>query len=111
MACNLIGTWFIVVIGHQIDGIDIPLNRCHFGVSEILVRRARCNREVEPSVVLLCLLVKSLTQLFEKQSKVLLILSAKRMTRPDHSRILPVNIETIEIVVSQKFNNTLDEEL
>src|ERR1700733_26561 len=110
MACGRIGARFVVVVSHQIDRINVPLNLCHLGMIEILIRSSRRNREVEPPVTPFRLPTESLSQLFEQQSKILLVFSAEGVAGSDHARIFPVDIETIEIIAGEKVHNTLDKE-
>ena len=100
----------VVVVGHQVDGIDILLHLAHLGVGEKVGRGAGRDRDVEPPVKLLFLLVEALAKLLEEQRVVLLVLGAEMISGADLAWVLPVDVESVEIVAVDELDDAVDEE-
>jgi len=71
------GAWLVVVVGHQVDRIEIALGLGHLRVGQELVRCACGDGEIEPSS-LGGLPGECGAQLLEQESEVLSVFTAKR---------------------------------
>src|SRR5580658_5372684 len=107
---DLFGAGLVIVVGHQVHGVDILLNLCHLGMLDEIALSADGNGKKESSVKALLFPVEAVAQLAQQHGVVLLVLGAKAMARPGHPWILPVDVESIELILVDEFDYALNEE-
>src|SRR5579862_506746 len=111
VAGDRVRSGFVVVVAHQVDGIEVSLHLCHLGVLEETLVGARGNSEVEVLVRALRFAIEAFAQSLEEQREVSLVFGTEVIGRPRHSRIFPVHVETIEVMARDEVGGAFDEGL
>src|ERR1700761_623884 len=108
IACSLAGK--IVVVGHQVDGIEIDLHLRHLRMGDIAGRRPGSNAEGKRAVQSAFCGCEALTEFFQEQREVLRVFSAKVVRRTRLTRVFPVDIKAVKLMTFHVCKRTGDED-
>src|SRR5215472_5331969 len=101
--------WFVVIVGHQVYGIEIFLHFAHFRVLQKGSGGAGGGSEEEMAIEALFFFVQALAKFLEQKRVIALVFATKAIPRTYLGGIFPIDVEAIEFVTSDKHDHAVNE--
>ncbi len=103
------GSAHIKVVGHEVDGVDVPLDLIHLGVLEEFAGSTGSDGDIEPAMQPSLFAVEALAKFGEQQGVVLFVLGTEGVAIPRLIWILPVDVQPVEFVPLDEADGAVNE--